>query len=91
LEAIAELVLFSVAYDGSKPQGIDDLRALASRGIMGDARAHPPPRKIVMRRAGKSITATFVSAGLASAGVPKDVEQWGWNCGFYPVFTAAAT
>jgi hypothetical protein len=19
------------------------------------------------------------------AGVPKDVEQWGWNCGFYPV------
>ena len=19
------------------------------------------------------------------AGVPKDVKQWGWNCGFYPV------
>ena len=27
----------------------------------------------------------YVDSIVARAGVPKDVEQWGWYCGFYPV------
>jgi hypothetical protein len=25
------------------------------------------------------------------AGVPVDVDQWGWNCGFYPTETVSET
>jgi hypothetical protein len=42
-------------------------------------------RSTIARNAGTSILATCMWARIAiRAGVPVEVDQWGWDCGFYP-------
>ena len=52
---------------------------------MAHARSHPPP---ISRTPGLLARLNYgdVHVGTIAirAGVPVDVDQWGWNCGFYP-------
>jgi hypothetical protein len=52
---------------------------------MGNARPHPPPRKGPppgkLARLFGDVQVGWIGE---RAGVPKDVERWGWSCGFSP-------
>jgi hypothetical protein len=67
------------------PQGIDNLHNDASRRIMGDARPHPPPRSRTRHERWRVFYGNVQVGTIGErVGVPKDVDQWGWICGFYP-------
>src|SRR5260370_11632558 len=70
----------------SHPQGIDNLPMAAGRALMG----MPALTRRRAKDAHQECWHIFygdVHVGTITerAGVPHDVDQWGWDCGFYPV------
>jgi hypothetical protein len=52
---------------------------------MEDANPHPPPRR---RQPPRKLAIYYGDVRIGTigerAGVPVDVDPWGWSCGFYP-------
>jgi hypothetical protein len=72
------------------PARLSDFPPRPIGGIMDDARPHPPP----LRQPAPShlVYCEDVHVGTIGerAGVPVDVDQWQWSCGFYPCLNPLA-
>jgi hypothetical protein len=68
-----------------RTQEFDNLRTACRSGIMGHASPHPTPQR---QQPSRDMARLFGDVHIGTigkrAGVPHDVQQWGWSCGFYP-------